>query len=87
MRIGDVRRKIAADIRARYHATMKKSTFKLVIRRETLRVLAGMELARVAGGGNQDAQLLDSEGPATGCVKAQLLDTGGPATGCVNVKL
>ena len=66
---------------------MKKSTLKLVIRRETLRVLAAMELARVAGGGTPDAQLLDSEGPATGCVNAQLLDSGGPATGCPNVKL
>ena len=66
---------------------MKKTTLKLVIRRETVRVLAGMELARVAGGGNADAQLLDTEGPATGCVNAQLFDSDGPATGCPNVKL
>jgi len=52
---------------------MKKSTLKLVIRRETLRVLAGTELVRVAGGGNADAQQFDTH--------------GGPATGCVNGKL
>ena len=62
---------------------MKKSTFKLVIRRETLLVLAGMQLVRVVGGANADAQQLDSEGPVTGCVKALLPDTGSPATGCV----
>ncbi len=45
---------------------MKRSTFKLVIRRETLRVLAEMDLVRVAGG-NPDAQQLGTEGPATGC--------------------
>jgi hypothetical protein len=67
---------------------MKKSTLKLVIRRETLRVLAEIELVRVAGGGNADAQLLDTGGgPATGCPGA-LLDThGGFANGCVNGKL
>jgi len=71
MRSGGLGRKIATDLRASYHAAMKKSTLKLVIRRETLRVLAGTELVRVAGGGNADAQQLDTH--------------GGPATGCVNV--
>jgi hypothetical protein len=65
---------------------MKKSTLKLVIRRESLRVLAGMELVRIAGGENADAQLLDTGNAGTGCVNAQLLDTEGPATGCLNVK-
>lgn len=45
---------------------MKKSTCKLAIRRETLRALAQLDLARVAGG-NPDAQQLGTEGPATGC--------------------
>lgn len=49
---------------------MKRSTLKLTVRRDTLRVLAGVELARVAGG-NQDAQLLDSAGPVTGCPDVQ----------------
>jgi WD40 repeat protein len=62
--------KIAIQVCARYHATMKKSTPKLGIRRETLRVLAELELVRVAGG-NPDAQLFDSEGPATGCPLVQ----------------
>lgn len=65
---------------------MKKSKLKLVIRRETLRVLAGMEFALVAGGGNPDPRLFDTRNPATGCPGA-LLDThGGPATGCPNVE-
>jgi hypothetical protein len=68
MRIGAVGRKIATDVRVRcYHAPMKRSTIKLVMRRETLRVLSGIELVRAAGGGNPDAQLLDSGGAATGC--------------------
>jgi hypothetical protein len=44
---------------------MKKAT-KLVVRRETLRVLAALDLVRV-GAGNPDAQLQGTEGPATGC--------------------
>ena len=71
MRIGGVGRKIATKVRARYHAAMKKSTLKLAIRRETLRVLAELDLVRV-GGGNADAQLLGTEGPATGCQIVQL---------------
>ena len=44
---------------------MKKSTLKLAIRRETLQVLAEMDLVRIAGG-NPDAQLMDTGGPNTG---------------------
>jgi hypothetical protein len=49
---------------------MKRSTLKLVIRRETLRVLADLDLVRVAGG-NPDAQLLGTGGPETGCPLVQ----------------
>jgi hypothetical protein len=55
------------QLRARYHAPMKRPTLKLVVRRETLRVLAGMELVRVAGGGGPDGQLIDTASPANGC--------------------
>jgi hypothetical protein len=82
MRIGGIGRKIATDIRARYHAAMKKSTLKLVIRRETLRLLAGMDLVRV-GGGNADAQQLDTGNAGTGCPNVKLVDSEGPVTGCV----
>jgi hypothetical protein len=58
--------KIAIGARSRYHAMMKKAILKLVIRRETLRVLTELDLVRVAGG-NADAQPLGTEGPATGC--------------------
>jgi hypothetical protein len=34
----------------RYRALMKKPAAKLVIRRETLRTLAGLDLTRVIGG-------------------------------------
>jgi hypothetical protein len=61
------------------------SRSKLVLRRETLRVLAGMEFVLVAGGGNPDPRLFDTRNPATGYPGA-LLDTGGgPATGYPNV--
>ncbi len=46
---------------------MKKSTFTLAIRRETLRVLAGMELVGVAGGGGPDGQQFDTGNAGTGC--------------------
>ena len=45
---------------------MKKSTRKLVIRRDTLRALAQLDLVRVAGG-NPDALQLGTGGPETGC--------------------
>lgn len=60
---------------------MKKSTFKLAIQRETLRVLAALELGRVAGG-----LKADSAGPVTGCPNAPLLDSEGPVNGCPVVK-
>src|SRR4051812_42720975 len=63
--------KIATEVRARYHAAMQKSTLKLVIHRETIRALSQLELVRVAAGANPDAQLMDTEGPATGCPLAQ----------------
>jgi hypothetical protein len=44
---------------------MKKATLKLVIRRETLRVLSELDLVRVAAG--DDARLMGTEGPNTGC--------------------
>jgi hypothetical protein len=43
-----------------------KPTLKLAIRRETLRALAQLDLARVVGG-NPGAQQLGTEGPETGC--------------------
>ena len=46
---------------------MKKSTRKLVVRRETLRALVQMDLLQVAAGANPDVQRMDTEGPATGC--------------------
>jgi hypothetical protein len=45
---------------------MKKPTFKLTIRRETLRDLARLDLARIAGG-NPNAPLFDTGSPETGC--------------------
>jgi len=45
---------------------MKKSTLKLSVRRETLLVLAEMDLVRVAGG-NPDARQMDTVNPETGC--------------------
>jgi hypothetical protein len=60
--------------------TMKKSTLKLAIRRETLRALAQLDLVRVAGG-NPNVQQVGTGGPETGCPYVRL-DTEGPATGC-----
>jgi hypothetical protein len=45
---------------------MKKSTLKLAIRRETLRALAQLDLARVAGG-KPDGRQLGTDSPETGC--------------------
>ena len=47
---------------------MKKSTFKLALRPETLRVLANIDLAQAAGGSNPNAQVMGTEGPNTTCV-------------------
>jgi hypothetical protein len=49
---------------------MKRSTLKLVIRRETLRVLTELDLVRVAGG-NADPQQVGTGGPETGCPLVQ----------------
>ena len=46
---------------------MKKATLKLRTRRETIRVLAELDLVRVAAGG-PDAQLMDTHGDARTCV-------------------
>lgn len=43
---------------------MKKPTLQL--RRETLRVIGQLDLARVPGG-NPDAPQIDTGGPGTGC--------------------
>jgi hypothetical protein len=45
---------------------MKKSRLKLTVRRDTIRALAGVELARVAGG-IPGAEQFDSAGPVSGC--------------------
>jgi hypothetical protein len=49
---------------------MKRSTLKLAIRREALRILAGMELVRVVGG-EPDAQQVDTGNAGTGCPLVQ----------------
>ena len=59
---------------------MKKSTLKLVIRRETLRFLTEVELHRADGGNDATG------GPVTECVNAPRMDSEGPVTGCVNTK-
>jgi hypothetical protein len=46
---------------------MKKSTLKLVIRRETLRALVQLDLLQVAAGANPDAQQAGTGGAETGC--------------------
>ena len=62
---------IALEVRGpRYHITMKKSTLKLALHHETLRVLAKVDLVRVAGG-NPETQLMDTEGPNNTCVVAK----------------
>jgi len=62
---------------------MKRSILKLVIRHETLRVLAGTELVHIAGG-DPAARLFDTGGAETGCplVKAVAPGSGNPGTGC-----
>jgi hypothetical protein len=60
---------------------MKRSALKLTICRETLRVLAGMELAR-AGGGNPGAPLFDTAAAGTGCPNVAPFDSAGAGTGC-----
>jgi hypothetical protein len=58
---------------------MKRSTLKLTICRETLRVLSVMELAHIAGGAAA-APLFDSGSPEATCRNAAVPDPGaGPA--------
>jgi hypothetical protein len=67
MRNSCVARTIATKVRGRHHDAMKKSTLKLVIRRETIRTLSQLDLVLVATGANPDAQQAGSGGPETGC--------------------
>ena len=61
---------------------MKKATLKLGIRRETIRLLAELDLARAAAG-VLDAQLIDTGDIARTCVvKAAPLDTEGENRTC-----
>jgi len=66
---------------------MRKSTLKLVIRRETLRVLAEVQLVHAIGGGT-GARPLDTGDAPTGCQLPIGVDTESPVTGCqvVSVK-
>jgi hypothetical protein len=57
---------------------MKKSTLKLVIRRETIRALSQLDLVRVAAGGNPDAQRMDTVNPETGCPFVQAAQPAKP---------
>jgi predicted ABC-type transport system involved in lysophospholipase L1 biosynthesis ATPase subunit len=56
---------------------MKRSTLKLVIRHETIRVLSGLDLVRVAGG--EQVAVAGTGGANTGCpLVAQLVGTERP---------
>jgi hypothetical protein len=46
----------------RYRVTMRKSPPKLVLRKETVRALSGMDLARVIGGDPDAANLVAQTG-------------------------
>jgi hypothetical protein len=73
VRIANDGREIALYVPARYRNTMKRSTLKLVICRETVRVLAELDLGRVAGG-SQDPQLMDTGGGANNtCVQVAVV--------------
>jgi hypothetical protein len=79
VRGADARREIALWVPARYHNMMKRSTLKLVIHRETVKVLARLDLGRVAGGG-PDPQLMDTGGGANNtCVQAAAVAQALPA--------
>jgi hypothetical protein len=60
---------------------MKKSTLKLSIRRETLRVLADVRLVGIVGGSLAPRQA-DSGDPANGCPNLVTCDSQSPAAGC-----
>jgi len=55
---------------------MRKSTPRLVIRRETLRLLADLEIVRIVGG--------DTANAGTGCPMPALGYTASAGTNCVN---
>jgi hypothetical protein len=64
---------------------MKKEALKLVIRRETVRLLARMDLAQIAAGENA---LVGTGTAGTGCpFQRQLADSAGGETGCPYVRL
>ena len=54
---------------------MKRSTLKLTICRETLRVLSVMDLAHIAGG-TAAGPLFDTGGPGSTCRNAAIPDPG-----------
>jgi len=56
-------------VSVRYDSLMKRSTLKLTICRETLRVLSVMELAHIAGGGPVEP-LIDTANPGGTCRNA-----------------
>jgi hypothetical protein len=58
---------------------MKKATLRLGIRRETIKVLAELDLARAAAGG-PDAQLMDTGDIARTCVVQAVPNTGNAGT-------
>ena len=57
---------------------MKKATLKIGIRRETLRVLGELDLARAAAGG-PDVQVMDTGGDNRTCVVQAVTNTGAGA--------
>jgi hypothetical protein len=69
---------------AGYDTTMKKPTRKIALRRETLRVLVGIELLAAAGADGVVGANADTGDPIGGCVRPRLVDTGDPVGGCVN---
>ena len=52
---------------------MKRSTLKLVIHREIVRVLAELELVHVAGGDAANLQMDTEGGNNNGCVRAAVV--------------
>lgn len=73
MRIANGGREIALERHASSYPTMmKRSTRKLVMRREIVRMLAELDLVGVVGGAPK-VQLMDTGGsPANTCVQAML---------------
>jgi hypothetical protein len=70
LRTGSAGREIALARQAsRYHHMMKKSTLKLEIRHEVVRVLAQLDLVRVVGGGTDALQMDTGGSPVNTCVQ------------------